>query len=150
MTTDARGRTPDTDTDPRSDPSGTVRVHPADHPSDPRARRIIKTADGRWHALTHPEPNTSEPRAEALRDWPPQPLAELARVLCVSSDGSSPTVPAPRDEHPEPERGSDRTGTPPKRARTPTFWEVAKAYCRAFLRTDERLEQYERGRLPGC
>ncbi|GGM64277.1 hypothetical protein GCM10012275_38540 [Longimycelium tulufanense] len=73
--------------DPATDPLGTVRVHPEDHPLALCARRVIKLPIGRepyhyWRYLT-PEITPSPPglRDQDVAGWPIQPLAELAVVL---------------------------------------------------------------------
>ncbi|SDQ22920.1 hypothetical protein [Actinopolyspora saharensis] len=146
MTSDSRRQTSATRSDPTLDPAGTVRMHPDDRPDDPTARRVIKTADGRWCALTHPQHATIPEEPEELGAWPAQPLTHLGLVLSratrTTSRGRARRGRAerlPAGHHVPTPRG----GTAEQSA-TPSFWEVAKAYCRAFIRTDDRLKEYER------
>ncbi|NYH77618.1 hypothetical protein FHR84_000932 [Actinopolyspora biskrensis] len=147
MTPDSRRQTSATRSDPTTDPAGTVRVHPDDRPGDPTARRVIKTAGGQWHTLTHPRPAAVPEEPEGLGDWPRQPLAHLALVL---SRAARPTSRGQGARRGRVERLPVRHRVPAQRnnvadhSGAPSFWEVAKAYCRAFIRTDDRLKEHER------
>jgi hypothetical protein len=106
--------------DPDDDPVGTVRVHPADEPHDPDARRVIKTSTGEWVPVTRPAIPPQAERGTELHTWPHQSLESLARALG------------------HPDTDWDAGGR-----QVPSFWEVAKAYCRALHRlTDEWLESH--------
>ncbi|MHA6805027.1 hypothetical protein [Salinifilum ghardaiensis] len=123
-------RRPPHDGDPLDDAVGTVRVHPADERTAPRARRVIKSSNGGWVHLTQESIPAPARPWEELRTWPRQSLVELARVL---GHADAPSC-AHRRELPE-------------RA-TPTFWEAAKAYCRALAAASDSIE-YWRGRCRG-
>lgn len=100
--------------DPKDDPVGTVRVHPADEDRDPDARRVIKTSTGGWVSVTQPPIPPQAERGTELHTWPRQSLERLARVL----------------DHPDTDREThDR--------QVPDFWEVAKMYCRAFRKLND-------------
>ncbi|MCI2421409.1 hypothetical protein MOQ72_28635 [Saccharopolyspora sp. K220] len=113
--------------DPDDDRVGTVRVHPADEPRDPEARRVIKTSTGVWVPVTRPPIPPQAERGAELHTWPHQSLESLALAL----------------GHPDADR--DARGR-----QVPDFWEVAKLYCRALRNLsdlhDEWRERY-RGRV---
>ncbi|GAB3429929.1 hypothetical protein [Actinophytocola sediminis] len=72
------------------DPVLTVRVHPADDPASPTARRVVRTnrSSHPWLVLTAPslDPRLSRTDAE-VRAWPVQPLAEAQRAVTVEMEG---------------------------------------------------------------
>lgn len=147
MTPDNRRQTSATRSDPTTDPACTVRVHPDDRPGDPAARRVIKTAGGRWCALTHPHHTAVPEEPEGLGDWPSQSLAHLALVLSRAARTTSRGRGARRgraERLPVRHRVPAQRGSAADHTGTPSFWEVAKAYCRAFIRTDDRLKECER------
>ncbi|MBE9372957.1 hypothetical protein IQ251_00700 [Saccharopolyspora sp. HNM0983] len=113
---------------PDLDPVGTVRVHPADSAVRPDARRIIKRSDRTWTGFTGPASNAPP---HEVADWPCQSLPEVAAVF-EHADTT-----ARRDRRSAVRRSvlsgpGHRLARSTPRQTTPSFWEEAKAYCRAM------------------